>query len=123
MKRSDLSELRRQKRREAGLPVGKDPSRLRCESLARIAQLLDCEGFNEYAAQCVFRYARHQGVVRDDDYKRRKQAFGDAMRTLTPEQARAVGRFLSIQVRCAFDAALRLGLMSYIEMKEGETQE
>lgn len=83
-------------------------------SLNQIAQMLDCEGFNEFSAFGVLTYARTQlwGQQWGDEADRRRAAVGEAMRPLSADQRKAAGQFIHYQAAAAFQSGLRIGLMA-----------
>lgn len=117
MTRSERAEQRKAARRSKGLTVRKDPSKTRAKSLAPIAELLDCEGFNEYAANVILKWARLNGV---GDVTQTKTEMGELLKDYPVEVKKAVGRAVSRQGKALFAAGVRLGLMSYITLTEGD---
>lgn len=86
----------------------------RTNSLSAVARLLDCEGFTEYHAHAVERYARHQ--LYGEDYASLLDAthkkLQEATESLSSEQRKAIGKFIHARGRAHFEAGLRIGLMT-----------
>lgn len=83
-------------------------------SLTQIARMLDCEGFNEFAAFGVLHYARTQlwGQKWGDEAERRRAKVAESMRPLSDDQRKAAGEFIHYQAAASFEAGMRIGLMA-----------
>ena len=83
-------------------------------SLTQIAEILDCEGFNEFSAFGVLHYARTQLWGQDwgEEAERRRASVAEQFRSLSDEQRKAAGEFIHYQAAASFQAGLRIGLMA-----------
>jgi hypothetical protein len=86
-------------------------------SLTAIAQLLDCEGWTPYVAQCIRNYHRRQTELGPISSARKQKAIPSIL-NLPDEERAAVGRWIGCMVKEAFDAGLKLGLMSHVSGEE-----
>lgn len=83
-------------------------------SLNQIAQILHCEGFNEFAAFGVLHYARTRlwgekfGKIAD----KARDAVAKSFRDLDADKRKVAGEFIHQQAAASFEAGLRIGLMS-----------
>ena len=81
-----------------------------------IAGLLGAQGFDEYAMRCVEYYYIRKAQITDRQKKRienLRQAMRDTMKDLPPATRMIVGKFTHQQARMAFDAGLKIGLMTH----------
>ncbi len=115
--KSERSEARKARRIAEGKVVGKTAADRRCKSLVVIANLLDCEGFTEYHAQHVLKFAQKDPLF-GKSLEQKRESFQDAMRDATPEARRAIGRFVAAQGKAQFLAGLKIGLMSHLTLTE-----
>jgi hypothetical protein len=108
------SELRKQARRDRGLPIDPDPSRRSNRSVAPIAKLLKAEGFDEYAAQCILHYAEHVSEKFREKHPKAKEKALKILRELDARDRKAIGKFISCQCEMMLQTGIRLGLMAKI---------
>ena len=83
------------------------------KSLVSILRDLDTEGFTEHSAHIVRKWIRQRSrdmAHRVSDHEELKRQFGKFMRPQTPEDRRAVSRYLTRQTGDAFGAGINVGL-------------
>jgi hypothetical protein len=112
--RSERAAERCAKRAAAGLPVNTQVSKKSCRSLAVVAQLLDCEGFTEYHAQHIIKYAK-QTSEHGKSFEKKHEAFKRAMGGAPEDMRHAIGKFISAHGEAHFAAGVRVGLMTLLQ--------
>lgn len=83
-------------------------------SLIALMELLDVEGFDEYAAALVLRYNRRKADLHGErmrNFEAQKKKLSETMKKLSQDECLIVGKFFAIKEAMAFDAGLRIGLM------------
>lgn len=111
--RSERAAERRAARAAAGLPVNTQVSKKSCRSLAVVAQLLDCEGFTEYHAQHIIKYAK-KTAEHGKSFEKKHEAFKRAMGGAPEDMRRAIGKFISAHGEAHFAAGVKLGMMTLL---------
>ena len=83
-------------------------------SLTQIANMLHCEGFNEFAAYGVLHYARRRlwGKKWAEEAEEQRAKISEEFHVLDADKRKAAGMFIHFQAQASFEAGLRIGLMA-----------
>lgn len=88
------------------------PRSRHARTLAPIAQMLGCEGFNEHAAMSVLHFARTRLWGTGEAIDERREALQASVKECTPEQRKVIGQFIHVTTSASFQAGMRIGLMA-----------
>ncbi len=84
------------------------------DSLAQIARLLGCEGFDAFCALGTLHWAKNRIWNRSNAVGESRSEMAMSLGPLSDEQKRLVGRFIGKQSEASFQAGLRIGLMAHL---------
>lgn len=84
------------------------------DSLAQIAQILGCEGFDAFCALGTLHWAKNRIWGGSTDAEDARSEMAMAVGGLSAEQKKLIGRFVGKQSEASFQSGLRIGLMAHL---------